>query len=126
MQCNYNNDDGDELQLRTEGAMLFVSVPHSMGPGLGPNVPKDSMSPVGDDGELDKLMDSPLGLHSTRERYYLTRQDLEVLRMFYNRTVFTIGTAQSVETYQREIVGLMFNVCLSAFAQRGCFGLLTG
>lgn len=112
VQCNYNNDGGDELQLRGEGAMVFTSVPHSMGPGLGPTVPKDSMSPESDDGKLDQLIDTPLTLHSTRELYYLTQEDVDVLRMFRSSTVFTIGTAQSVGTYQTEIVNLMFNVRL--------------
>lgn len=113
MTCNYNGDTADELHLPGEGAFTFSTTPHSNGPGLGPNIPKDSLSPEGDD-QIEKMLDMPLDLHGTDEVYRLTKADLDVLRMFKNRTVYTIGTAQSVGKYRLELVNLCFSVSVLA------------
>ena len=112
MTCNYTGDGADELHLPGEGAFVFSTTPHSHGPGLGPNVPKDSLSPEGHDDQVEKMLGIPLDLHQTEEPYRLTKDDLDILRIFKNRTVYTIGTAQSVATYRNELVNLCFSVSI--------------
>lgn len=51
-----------------------------------------------------------LDLHDTDEVYRISEEDVEVLRMFRDRTVFTIGTAKTVGTYRREMVNLCLGV----------------
>lgn len=71
MTCNYNTDATDaaaELHLPGEGAFTFSTTPHSNGPGFGPaDVPKDSLSPEGEDDQIEKMLGLALDLHGTDE-----------------------------------------------------------
>ena len=52
-----------------------------------------------------------LDLFGTEEKYVMTKEDVDILRRFQNRTVFTIGTARSVHVYRHEIVKMVCSVC---------------
>ena len=49
----------------------------------------------------------PMELHDTDEVYRITKDDVEILRMFKDQTVFTIGTAQTTHVYRAELVNLI-------------------
>lgn len=51
-----------------------------------------------------------LDLFETEEKYVLSKEDIDVLHRFRNRTVFTIGTARSVHVYRSEIVRMVTSV----------------
>ena len=77
-------------------------------------MPKDSMSPEAFvDDFIERLMDHPLKLHNTDEFYYMTKDDIRCLYYFKEKTVYTIGTQQSVMTYRHEVVKLMMSVSLT-------------
>ncbi|TKA27737.1 hypothetical protein B0A50_04838 [Salinomyces thailandicus] len=48
----------------------------------------------------------PLALHETDETYIITADDLGRFERFQNRTVYTLGTAQTVEVYRQAVVKL--------------------
>ncbi len=101
--------------MRGESSFAYASWPNSTGPGLGPDDPKDSMSPEDYDGDVENMLDMPLSLHLTDEVYRVTKGDLDIVRMFRNRTVYTIGTAQSVAMYKEHLVNLCFSVRTIAY-----------
>lgn len=51
-----------------------------------------------------------LALHESSEEYCVTQDDVDILRSFLNRTVYTVGTAQSMDTYRRELPQLCLKV----------------
>lgn len=102
------------MQLPGEGAFTFASSPKSSEPQEAP--PKDSMSPDGEeDARIDELLGSPMELCETDEKYHLSKEDVEILRWFKDQTVFTIGTAQTVMVYRKEIVRMMLHSVSSSF-----------
>ena len=68
------------------------------------------MSPEAREDKIAAMLGMPLDLHNTDEKYCLTEEDLKILQFFENRTVWTIGTAQSVGTYRNEMVNLACSV----------------
>lgn len=109
--CNYDEAATNELHLPGESAFSFVSKPRSSGPGHGPELyPKDSMSPDTGDEKLNTMLAMPLKLHDTEELYYMTEEDIELIRLFKDRAVYTLATAQSVETYRRELTNMSLDV----------------
>ena len=107
MDCNYV-EASDELKIPGEASIVFSVVPNS----TPPKIPTDSLSPDRQDGTIERMLNMPLPLHQQNEAYRLTREDIEILRLFKNRTVYTIGTANSVETYRMEMVNLCFVVSM--------------
>lgn len=107
VQCNYDGEAADDLHLPGEGAIVFSSAPASTEPT---QPPKDSMSPETKNDRIDSMLGKPLTLQGTDEMYYMTQDDLDILRVFRDRTVFTIGTAQSIWIYRTELVNLVCDV----------------
>ena len=103
MQCNYSGTASDELQLPGEGAFSFTSKPSETSTEI-PNLPKDSLSPQPSDDVVDKIIGMQLDLAQTDDVYTLNKDDVETLRRFMDRTVFTIGTAQTVWIYRHEMI----------------------
>ena len=112
--CNYDGDTTEELQLPGEGAFSFASKPDDFEPAP---VPKDSLSPESNDGRIDAMLGAALELHDSDENgdrvYHLTKEDVDILRMFKDQTVFTIGTSQTTHVYRTELVNL---ICCSVSA----------
>lgn len=52
------------------------------------------------------MLGYPLALHETNEVYRITEKDMDIFRRFRERTVMTIGTAQTVYTYRNVILQL--------------------
>lgn len=75
-----------------------------------PEIPRDSLSPDAATDVLERLLGRELDLFGTEEKYALSREDVDVLHRFRNRTVFTIGTARSVQVYRTEIVRMVLSV----------------
>lgn len=75
-----------------------------------PQIPRDSLSPESGHDFLDGLLGKELDLYGTTEKYVLAKEDVDILRRFQNRTVFTIGTARSVHVYRSEIVRMVCSV----------------
>lgn len=112
------------MQLPGEGAISFASSPKSSGPQDAP--PKDSMSPEDyeEDVLIDELLGSSMELCESEEKYLLSKEDVEILRWFKDQTVFTIGTAQTVLVYRREIVRMMLHsVSVKLLVSLICLGL---
>lgn len=78
---------------------------------MGPESPRDSLSPEHKDDPLVPMLGLGLALHESTEEYCLTQDDVDILRSFFNRTVFTVGTAQSMDTYRQEMPQLCLQVC---------------
>ena len=56
------------------------------------------------------MLGFPLDLHETDEVYRFTKEDVEILRMFKDQTVFTVGTKQTMHVYRAEVLNM---VCCS-------------
>lgn len=86
---------------------MFMSKPAES----APVIPRDSLSPESRDNVfVDGLLGRELELFGTSEKYVMTKEDVDILKRFQNRTVFTIGTAQSVRVYRDEIVRMVCSV----------------
>ncbi|KAK5110809.1 hypothetical protein LTR62_005520 [Meristemomyces frigidus] len=70
-------------------------------PNIVPHLPP---SPPGE--AILGLLDHPLALHDTDEVYKCTERDLDRLTRFHERTVLTIGTAQTVHVWRDSIMSL--------------------
>ena len=114
VNCNYDGTGFDELKLPGEGAIIFSTIPATNGPSTRQDLIKDSMSPENDDDNIliDSLIGMPLKLHNDEGYYRITKEDVEIIRRFKDRTVFTIGTAHSVLIYRREVVQMVASVSL--------------
>ena len=111
VSCDYEGDGAEELQLPGEGAFRFMSQPFENSPSKKQDIlPKDSLSPDDRDDKIDGMLDMPMVLHDTSEIYYLGKEDLEILYSFRDKTVFTIGTAQTVPLYRAQIVSMVCDV----------------
>ncbi|KAK3700108.1 hypothetical protein LTR37_016111 [Vermiconidia calcicola] len=109
--CNYDGDATDELQLPGEGAFTFISQPHQYAPAAEPeSAPKDSLSPEGWYDKVEGMLGMPLELHDIDEPYYVTEADVEAMRNFRDKTVWTIGTAQTVRFYRNEMMKMIDTV----------------
>lgn len=117
--CNYDSPSGgsstngtgsDDLQLSLSAGgrqITFSSKPAER----SPVIPRDSLSPDAGTDVVEMLLGKEIDLFGTEEsRYVLTREDVDVLHRFRNRTVFTIGTARSVQVYRSEIVRMVTSV----------------
>ena len=105
--CNYDGIATEELQLPGEGAFSFTSKPNEIIFRGEKEIPKDSMSPEANDDKIDSMLDMPMELHESDETYHISKEDLEILRIFKDQTVFTIGTAQTVHIYRSECVNML-------------------
>lgn len=56
------------------------------------------------------LSGKELDLFGTEEKYAMSREDIDILHRFRNRTVYTIGTARSVHVYRSEIIRMVTSV----------------
>ncbi|KAK3718917.1 hypothetical protein LTR37_004833 [Vermiconidia calcicola] len=109
--CNYDGDATDELQLAGEGAFTFISQPHQYAPAAEPDAaPRDSLSPEGYDDKVERMLGMPLELHDIGEPYYVTEDDVEAMRNFRDKTVWTIGTAQTVRFYRQEMMNMISTI----------------
>ena len=70
------------------------------------------MSPEMKVDRVEGMLGAALDLHDTDEKYYVTKEDVQLLRIFESRTVWTIGTAQSVGTYRVQIINMAYTVRL--------------
>lgn len=52
------------------------------------------------------MLGMPLELHQSDEVYRLVEEDLELLRGFRERTVFTIGTKCTVPIYRQNYIAM--------------------
>ena len=113
MTCNYDGGAGtDELQLSLGAGggggqqITFNSRPAE----TEPEIPRDSLSPDAASDVIELLSGRELDLFGTNEKYTLSREDLDILHRFRNRTVYTIGTARSVQVYRTEIIRMVTSV----------------
>jgi hypothetical protein len=74
-----------------------TTVPPAFGPTAPPTPPSEYIM---------NMLGYRLALHETDEVYVCTERDLERLRRFHDRTVLTIGTAQTVHIYRDSILML--------------------
>lgn len=116
MSCNYDGTGAghDELQLSLGSGhhgqqITFMSRPAES----APQIPRDSLSPESGQDFLAGLLGKELDLYGATEKYALTKGDVDILRRFQNRTVYTIGTARSVQVYRTEIVRMVCSVCVA-------------
>ena len=116
VSCNYNPgpDEGQELQLSFGGEgqqwqqITFMSKPAQSEPQVPP---RDSLSPLESGVDIiDGLLDREIETFTPGESYVLRKEDIDVLKRFQNRTVYTIGTQRSVHVYREQIIGMVCSV----------------
>jgi hypothetical protein len=106
--CNYaDGDTTEELHLPGEGAFTFLTQPQENVPTPPSELPKDSLSPEGHDHRIEILLGQKRKLHDTDEVYTITQDDMDWLHYFKDKTVFTIGTAQSVYLYRHLVTDML-------------------
>ena len=73
--------------------------------------PRDSLSPLESGVDIiDGLLDREIETFTPGESYVLRKEDIDVLKRFQNRTVYTIGTQRSVHVYREQIIGMVCSV----------------
>lgn len=82
------------VQAPSQGAAITGTVPQ-----LPPSPPTEAIL---------SMLDYPLALHDTDEVYRVTEKDLKRLERFRDRTVLTLGTAQTMHIYKDSIVSLAY------------------
>jgi hypothetical protein len=92
--------------MHHQGETSFViepCVPHfEQAVQPGPGIP---LTPPSED--FGRWLGYPLALHETDEVYHITEKDLGRFRRFQDRTVLTIGTAQTVYIYRDSILRII-------------------
>ncbi|KAK3670097.1 hypothetical protein LTR78_010037 [Recurvomyces mirabilis] len=126
VSCSYEGGDtSTELQHDGEGAFEVQPAETSQLPtstadrmeDLVANIMPKPSRPLGTNASLNLpptppaeiilgMLDYPLKLHDTDEVYVCTARDLDRLRRFHERTVLTIGTAQTIHIYRDSITQL--------------------
>ncbi|EMC91129.1 hypothetical protein BAUCODRAFT_134803 [Baudoinia panamericana UAMH 10762] len=109
--CNYGSDAPNEL--RHAGESAFAIQPAMPLPSEVPAI-QDlpgrqldfQLPPTPPTESILNLLNFPLALHETDEVYRLTEQDLDRLQRFQDRTVLTVGTAQTTHIYRDVILKL--------------------
>ena len=98
MACDYSNQSS-ELDFSGVGSFQ-VEIPQAAALPTPPKSPDDV------EDLIDGLLDTPLYLHvddgtSEAEFCYITKAHIDLLWKFRNRTILSIGTADSVSIYQK-------------------------
>lgn len=98
VSCNYDGTETENLQLSGEGAFFIEPAipavpqpPADMEVELPPTPPSDFI--LG-------MLGYPLKMYDSDEVYHMKPSDLDLLQWFHERTVLTMGTAETVHVYK--------------------------
>lgn len=111
MSCSYDGDTTKELQHAGESAFVIEPSVPSNGNGNITSQAVPQPPPTPPEEYILNMLNYPLALHETDEVYRISKEDLDMFRRFQDRTVYTIGTKQTVPIYREVITKLGCEHC---------------